>query len=129
MGLLKKQRLIMKALLSVFLSLCVASTCLAQVYVNGIAIDTVNTPFCQLTCSTAGVLTKASVVIDYGQRYVDTGLNRQKIAGADQKPITFNSPIDALNFMIRQGWELVSFKTMGAGADALFIYLLKRKNT
>lgn len=119
----------MKALLFVFLSVCIAGTCFAQVYVNGVAIDTVNTTFCQLTCSTAGVLTKANVVIDYGQRYVDTGLNRQKIAGADQKPIAFNSPIDALNFMVRQGWELVSFKAMGIGANAVFVYLLKRKNT
>lgn len=53
----------MKVLLFVFLSLCIASTGLAQVYVNGVAIDTINTPFCQLTCSTAGVLTKAGIVI------------------------------------------------------------------
>lgn len=119
----------MKMLLVIFLNLFICGTCLAQVYVNGVAIDTVNTPFCQLICSNAGVWTKASIVIDYGQRYVDTGLNRQKIAGADQKPITFNSPIDILNFMVRQGWELVSFKTTGGGENVVFIYLLKRKKT
>jgi len=119
----------MKALFFVLLSLCISSTSLAQVYVNGVAIDTVNTPFCQLICSNPTIFTKAIVSIDYGQRYVDTGLNRQKIAGADQKSITFNSPIDALNFMSKQGWELVSFKTTGDGATTSFIYLLKRKKT
>lgn len=119
----------MKAFMFVFLSLFISNTCLAQVYVNGIAIDAVNTPFCQLICSNADALTKANVVIDYGQRYVETGFNRQKIAGADKQPISFNSPIGALNFMIGRGWELVSFKLTGTGPTTTYTYLLKRKNT
>lgn len=104
-------------------------TCLSQVYVDGVAIDTINTPYCQLICTNATFLTKADVLIDYGQRYVSTGLNRQKIAGPDRQQITFNSTIHALNFMVKNGWELVSSKVIGtqAGSESTFIYLLQRQ--
>ncbi|GAB4050885.1 hypothetical protein [Spirosoma litoris] len=105
------------------LSLFLANTSFAQVYVDGVAIDTTNTPFCQLVCTNAGGLSRARVLIDYGQHFVDNGLNRQKIAGPDKQVITFNSSIDALNFMIRNGWELVKFNLKGE----TFIYLLQRK--
>jgi len=100
-----------------------------QVYVNGVAIDTTNTPYCQLICANSTVLTKTGVTIDHGQRWVDTGLNRQKIAGPDRQPVMFNSSIDALNFMVRHGWELVSFQvtSTSSGTDCLSIYLLQRK--
>ncbi|GAB2578131.1 hypothetical protein [Spirosoma areae] len=121
----------MKALgsLLLFLSLVKVSTCFSQVYVDGVAIDTVNTPFCQLICDNATIMTRAKILVDYGQRFVDSGLNRQKIAGADRKPISFNSSIDALNFMVRQGWELVSCQIIGtsSGSESTFIYLLQRK--
>lgn len=117
--------------LPLLVSCCLTSiSCFSQVYVNGVAIDTVSAPFCQLICSNADVLTRAGVTIDYGQRYVNTGLNRQKIAGPDKKTIAFASPIDALNFMVRNGWEFVSFQVLGnsSGAENTFIYILKRKN-
>lgn len=74
-------------------------------------------------------MTRASVLIDYGQRYVNTGLSRQKIAGPDRQPITFNSTVHALNFMVKNGWELVSYKVIGtqAGAESTFIYMLQRQ--
>lgn len=114
-------------LVIVFLSLFRLVSCFAQVYVDGVAIDTANTPFCQLICSNAGLLNKTIVMIDYGQRYVNTGLNRQRIAGPDRQPITFNSSIDALNFMVRQGWVFVSSQVTGteSGAENRFIYMLR----
>lgn len=116
-------------LLILYLGLAKSVACYGQIYVNGVAIDTVNTPFCQLICSNATVLTRTSVLIDYGQRFMSTGLNRQKIAGPDKQPILFNSTIDALNFMVKQGWELVSSHVTGntSGSESTFIYLLQRK--
>ncbi|MVM28619.1 hypothetical protein GO755_01150 [Spirosoma sp. HMF4905] len=113
----------MKALFVLCLSLFLVNASFGQVYVDGVAIDPVNTPFCQLICTNANGLSRARVQIDYGQHFVDIGLSRQKIAGADKQVITFNSSIDALNFMVRQGWELVTFALKGDS----FIYLLRRK--
>lgn len=94
-----------------------------QVYVDGVAIDTLNTRYCQLICTNAVPLNRARVLIDYGQRFIDSGLNRQKIGDANDADIRFNSSIDALNFMTRHGWELVSCNYK----EDTFIYLLKRR--
>ena len=101
--------------------------CFAQVYVDGTAIDTTNTPFCQLICSTSNFLAKTFVTIDYGQYYIGTRHNRQRIAGPDKQPVTFNSSIDALNFMIRHGWEFVSSQVTGteSGTENRLIYMLR----
>lgn len=115
----------MKALFVLCLSLFLINTSFGQVYVDGVAIDTTKTPFCQLICVNASGLSRARILIDYGQHFVDTGLSHQKIAGADQQVIQFNSSIHALNFMVRNGWELVKFSLKG---DA-FIYLLQRRKT
>ncbi|GAB3995954.1 hypothetical protein GCM10028807_37480 [Spirosoma daeguense] len=96
---------------------------MAQLFVNDVPIDTLNTSFCQLTCENASGLSKARIMIDFGQNYVDNGISRQKFMDADRKPITFNSSIDALNFMIRHGWELSSFKMRGD----TYVYLLQRR--
>ena len=114
---------------SLLLILFLTTVCFGQVYVNDVAIDTLNTPYCQLIGSNAGPWVRAHVIIDYGQRYVDTGLNRQKVTGPDRQPITFNSTVDALNFMIRNGWELVSSQVVGnkEGSERTFIYLLQRR--
>ncbi|GAB3949051.1 hypothetical protein GCM10028805_24770 [Spirosoma harenae] len=115
----------MKTLLIVCLTLFFIDKTFGQIYVDGIAIDTLNTPFCQLICTNAVSLNKAQVQIDYGQRYVDNGFNRQKISNSSNKDIRFNSSIDALNFMTRNGWELVSFQTK----ENQFIYLLRWKKS
>lgn len=110
-------------------SLWTTTTSFSQVYVDGILIDTLNTPYCQLIGANAGLFSKAHITIDYGQRYISTGLNRQQVSGPNRQPIVFNSTIDALNFMVRQGWELVSTQVIGkeSGAESTFIYMLKRR--
>jgi hypothetical protein len=115
-------------LFTVCLSLLTAATSFSQVYVDGVVIDTLNAPYCQLICTNPAPLNRASVIIDYGQRFVSTGFNRQRIAGPDRQVINFNSTIDALNFMVRQGWELVTFQVLGTkeGSESTFIYMLRR---
>ena len=112
-----------KTLLFLLFSLLATVQSFGQVFVDGVAIDTLNAPYCQLICTNAMPLNRVRVLIDYGQRFVDSGLNRQKIGDANDADIRFNSSIDALNFMAFHGWELVSF----AYHEGRFIYLLKRQ--
>lgn len=116
-------------LLILCVSLLTVTDSFSQVYVDGILIDTLNTPYCQLIGSNASLFSKAHITIDYGQRYISTGLNRQQVSGPNRQPIVFNSTIDALNFMVRQGWELVSTQVIGkeSGSESTFIYMLKRR--
>ena len=59
--------------------------------------------------------------------YISTRLNRQRIEGLDRKPVTFNSSIDALNFMVRHGWGFVYSQVTGteSGAEGKLIYMLR----
>ena len=100
----------------------------AQVYVNNININELSIAYCQLRGTNGGIFDNgATVWLDYGQP--SPYQTRNKIAGADRKLIRFNSVVDALNFMVANGWELVSLHvTSEEDGDAdEFIYLLKRK--
>ena len=98
------------------------SACFSQVYVDGVEIDTLETPFIQLIGSNGGDLNRTSILIDYGQRSVSLAFTRQRIAGPDKQPINFRSTVDALNFLVKQGWELAFFES---GGTNIYIYMLK----
>lgn len=107
------------------LNLLKCSTGLSQVYVDGIAIDTVETPFIQLISSNGGNSNRTNIIVDDGQRSVSIAFSRQRIAGPDQQPINFRSTIEALNFFVKQGWELAFFES---GSANIYVYLLRRKS-
>ena len=113
----------MKTLFIFLLGFFTAIQSFGQVRVDGVNIDTLNITYCQLICTNAMPLNRARVLIDYGQRFVDSSLNRQRIGDAQNDDFRFNSSIDALNFMAFHGWELVSFTY----SESRFIYLLKRR--
>ena len=115
----------MKAkLVSSIVLLFTSVICAGQVYIDGVAIDTLNTPFCQLICSNGGELNRTSITVDYGQRYKISAFSRQRIAGPDKQPIHFSSSVEALNFMVKQGWELAFFDSP---AGNVYLYVLQRK--
>ena len=111
-------------LISLLYWLLNAATGFGQVYVDGVAIDTVATPFIQIIGSNGGDLNRTSIIVDHGQRPVGLAFTRQRITGPDRKPITFKSTVDALNFFVKQGWELAFFD---AGDANVYIYMLRRK--
>lgn len=116
----------MKILLLILFVLSVFrhTNCVGQVYVDGVAIDTVDTPFIQLIGTNGGGLTRVSILIDSGQKPVSIPFSRQRIAGPDKQPIQFRSTIDALNFITKQGWELIAFDS---SSDNVYVYLLRRR--
>jgi len=105
-------------LLLLFLSLSLSS--FSQVFVNGININELDIQYCEL------IKTGNDYVrINYGQ---DNPSKRTKISKQDMNVIKFNSGLDALNFMVANGWELVS-STKGFRPvynDFMEIYLLKK---
>lgn len=114
----------MVSLVLLFVTLFHYVDCVGQVYVDGVAIDTVNIPFIQLIGSNGGDFNRTNIIIDYGQRAVSTAFSRQRIAGPDKQPMNFKSTVDALNFVTKQGWELVAFDS---SASNVYIYVLQRK--
>lgn len=65
------------------------------------------------------IMTKVAVKIDFGEK---------TLAKKDGKYFSFNSMIDALNFMTKNGWEYIDSYTISLDNESVHYYLLKRKN-
>ncbi|MFY9352844.1 MAG: hypothetical protein WBI52_07555 [Bacteroidales bacterium] len=72
--------------------------------------------------------TKIIIQIDFGQKMNAFADNRLKDPKTG-KPIVFNSMIDALNFMGKQGWEFVQAYTITEGNNGVYHYILKKPFT
>ncbi|WP_394151133.1 hypothetical protein [Vibrio maritimus] len=67
-------------------------------------------------------LTQWKVEVDFGQE-LEIGIrNKDLLRDESGKTLTFNSPMDALNYMNAQGWTLVSATT----SDNRFTAIIKR---
>jgi hypothetical protein len=122
-----------KTFLVVFFSLLMGFSAQAQVFVNGVNINDEDIAYCQIIgFNRIGLLNPARIWIDYGQpKFVVNPFNVPVISGPDRQKINFNSVIDALNFMMRNGWELVSSHVASDkdGDADTFVYLLRKRQT
>ena len=98
---------------------------LAQVNVDGIDINRLDhVKYIELVSISRFLSNKVVISIDYGQA-VRIGEN-QRIKDRKGKNRTFNSVIDALNFMDKNGWEYLNFYVLN-NRDANEIHYLLRK--
>jgi hypothetical protein len=81
--------------------------------------------YCRIIGSPRFMTHKINVVIDFGQERQVFGDNRLQDA-ATGNPRIFNSMIDALNFMGRQGWEFVQAYTRLEGEREETHYIMKK---
>lgn len=72
--------------------------------------------------------TKVTIEISFGQRVKTFDDNRLKDPQTG-KPIVFNSMIDALNFMGKQGWEFAQAYIITESNQNIYHYLLKKPFT
>ncbi|MPM33638.1 hypothetical protein SDC9_80215 [bioreactor metagenome] len=67
--------------------------------------------------------TKVSVTIDFGQN--TTLFEDTRLRDENGKVISFNSMVDAMNWMGAQGWEFVQAYTITEGQQNVYHWLLK----
>jgi hypothetical protein len=98
----------------------------AQVSVNGVNINELeHVKYVELVAVGRLLSNKVTISVDYGQ--ARTVFRRQTIRNKDGKSISFNSIIDALNFMENNGWTYVNNYAITAEGNNESHYLLKRK--
>ena len=61
--------------------------------------------------------TKWKVEVDFGQAFEWSVKNKDLLRDEKGQVVSFNSPVDALNFLNSQGWKLVT-----ASADETYFY-------
>lgn len=84
--------------------------------------------YCQIVGTAKLLSNKVNVEIDFGQAKGFWSDNR--LRGEDGKPMTFNSMVDAMNWMGADGWEFMQAYVIttgsGMGGQNVYHWLLKK---
>lgn len=96
-----------------------------QVIVDGVDINDMDLHYVELVGQTRFInLTKIKVFVDYGQ---DFSWRQQTIEDRGGERSSFNSMVDALNFMYENGWEFVSNYHIDNDGSLTYHYILQRQ--
>jgi hypothetical protein len=101
----------------------VTNFCIAQVYVNQIDVNKFDYQYLEMWEHFDKQTGMFYAMVDYGQNSLRS-LNAENLKVNEQngKPMEFKSVISILNFLYRNGWELVTIKTTGEYDS----YIMKR---
>ncbi|TKB97903.1 hypothetical protein [Pedobacter cryophilus] len=82
--------------------------------------------FCELVASSSSLNTKTKVSVDFGLENPKS--KERRLLDESGKIKTFNSMVDALNFMSEKGWEFVQAYVTIYDKDSTTHWLLKKKS-
>lgn len=96
--------------------------------VNDIPLTDIDVEYVQIVGTSKLLSTKLTIQIDFGQRTKLLSSGKETIVkDADGKALDFNSMIDALNFMSKNGYEFVTAYAIAIGNQNVYHYLLRSK--
>jgi len=117
----------MKKVLLTALILIIGATLKAQT-VNDIPLSEIDVEYVQIVGTSKMLSTKLFIEIDFGQRTKLFSTGKQTIVkDIDGKSVDFNSMIDALNFMSKNGYEFVNAYAITLSNQNVYHYLLRNK--
>ncbi len=115
-----------KLLLSAVILVC-SLTMKAQT-VNDIPLKDIDVEYVQIVGTSKLLSTKLTIEIDFGQKTKFFSSGKETIVkDLDGKAVDFNSMIDALNFMSKNGYEFVNAYAITVGNQNVYHYLLRNK--
>jgi hypothetical protein len=113
-----------KIILSVLLLTCTIS--LKAQTVNDIPISEIDVEYLQIIGTSKLFSTKLTIQIDFGQNTKFFSSGKETIVkDANGKSMEFNSMIDALNFLSKNGFEFVNAHVITVGNQNVYHYLLR----
>jgi hypothetical protein len=86
--------------------------------------ETPNFVYCEILGTEKLLSNKVTITIDFGQKMKFFADNRMKDNSG--KPIVFNTMIDALNFMGKQGWEFAQAYAVTISNQSVYHYLMQK---
>jgi len=107
-----------------FFAILMACTLTAQTYEDP-TDEGVNWAYCQLVGSQKLFSTKVDVSIDHGQEIKNIFQDNRIFDPATGKARSFNSMVDAMNFMGSLGWEFVQAYVITVSNINVYCWLLK----
>lgn len=107
-----------------FMMILLSNSAIGQTAADSIKIN--KYIYCELVGNQKILSYKVTVSIDYGEEkgfFQDTRMRNEQTG----KVQTFNSMIDALNYMGNNGWEFVQAYIVTTGQQNVYHWLLKKK--
>lgn len=96
--------------------------------VNDIPIKDIDVEYVQIVGTSKFLSTKLTIQIDFGQRTKFFSSGKETIVkDEDGKVMDFNSMIDALNFMSKNGFEFVNAYAISVSNQNVYHYLLRNR--
>lgn len=96
--------------------------------VNDVPLKNVDVEYIEIVGTTKLLSTKLNIRLDFGQENKFWSDKEYQLKDADGKKISFNSMIDALNFMSKSGYELVMpYVVTDSNNLNVYHYLLRKK--
>lgn len=116
----------MKLFITVAILLVGLSSALSQT-VNGKPIAEIDVEYVQIVGTAKFLSNKVKIQIDFGQEDKLFTANDTQVRDETGKLMVFNSMIDALNFMSKNGYDFVSAYTITISNQNVYHYLLKKR--
>ena len=95
--------------------------------VNGTPLKDIDVDYVQIVGKAKAMSAKVTVDIDFGQENSYWTNKDTQINDENGNKIVFNSMIDALNFMSKNGYEFVTAYTVTLGNQNVYHYLMNKK--
>ena len=118
----------MKKLLFITISTLVFQIKSDSQTVNDIPIKDIDVAYVQIVGTSRLLSNKLSIEIDFGQENKLFSSDKDtRVKDTNGKNMIFNSMIDALNFMTKNGYDFVQAYAFATSNQNIYHYLLKRK--
>lgn len=115
----------MKKVNTIILAIAIVSSSLIFAsFSNQNTNEDIEYTYCRLVGIQKFMSKKVNIKIDYGQKtklFQDT-----RLKGENGKAMTFNSMVDAVNFMAKDGWILDMAYPLSTGNQNVYHYLMKK---
>ena len=95
--------------------------------VNDKPISDIDVEYVQIVGTAKLFSKKVNIQIDFGQEDKLFSTNDTQVKDENGKLMTFNSMIDALNFMSKNGYDFVDAYTITISNQNVYHYLLKKR--
>jgi hypothetical protein len=115
-----------KILITLAFSCLMGATATFGQKVNGVAVKDFLGDYIEIA-ETPSFSSNIRIIVDFGQKASVWSDKESILTDNDGKPMDFNSMVAALNFMSKNGYELVNSYSVKAGDSATQHYILKKK--
>lgn len=115
-----------KIIFTIAFTLITLTTAFSQT-VNGKPISEIDVEYVQIVGTGKLLSQKVIIDIDFGQEDKLFSFKDTQVKDKNGELKTFNSMIDALNFMSENGYEFVSAYALTIGTQNVYHYLLKKR--